>query len=171
MWINFKSKKRYAIKINVGGVNVISGEPVVENAATTLRRRQKLSQNQPIQDYVVVPDQKWLDGISNSTGQVRQFVAMSMGSGHSIEAQVTGQDVVGGIQIEITPEKEPRKDTIFVKMPNSRIYTISVNLSRPLQGLLAALYERDPAIHELPAWNIIFGGRKLSGSWCQSLIE
>ncbi|KAH8734509.1 hypothetical protein BGZ61DRAFT_503188 [Ilyonectria robusta] len=100
------------------GVNAISGEPVVENAATTLRRRQKLSQNKPIQDYVVVPDQKWLDGIANSTGQVRQFVAMSMGSGHSIEAQVTGQDVVGGIQVEITPEKETRKDTIFVKMPN-----------------------------------------------------
>ncbi|KAH7001269.1 hypothetical protein EDB80DRAFT_894978 [Ilyonectria destructans] len=144
MWIKFKSKKRYAIKINVGGVNAISGEPA------------------PIQDYVVVPDQKWLDGIANSTGQVRQFVAMSMGLGHSIEAQVTGQDVVGGIQVEITPEKEPRKDTIFVKMPNSKIYTISVNLSGHLQCLLAALYERDPGIHKLPAWNIIFGGRKLS---------
>lgn len=162
MWINFKSKKRYAIKIYVGGVNAVSGEPAVENAATTLRRRQKLSQNKPIQDYVVVPDQKWLDGIANSTGQVRQFVAMSMGSGHSVEAQVTGQDVVGGIQVEITPEKEPRKDTIFVKMPNSKIYTISVNLGGPLQGLLAALYERDPGIHKLPAWNIVFGGRKLS---------
>jgi hypothetical protein len=38
---------------------------------------------------------------------VRQFVAMTFGSGHSVESQITGQDAAGGIQIEVTPYKAP----------------------------------------------------------------
>jgi len=37
---------------------------------------------------------------------VRQFVAMPFGSGHSVEAQVTGRDAAGGIQVEVTPYEE-----------------------------------------------------------------
>ncbi|KAK3343456.1 hypothetical protein B0T25DRAFT_572467 [Lasiosphaeria hispida] len=52
MWIKFTPEKKYAIKIYVGAANAVSGEPAVENAATALRKRQKLAQKQPIQDYV-----------------------------------------------------------------------------------------------------------------------
>lgn len=103
MWINFNSHKPYAIKAFVGGVNIVSGEPAIETAATRLRRRTLLSQNKSIQDYLVVPDQPWIDGIATSAGRVRQFVAMSMGTGCSVEAQMTGEEVTGGIQFEITP--------------------------------------------------------------------
>jgi hypothetical protein len=51
----------------------------------------------------VIPEQPWLDGIADSAGTVRQFVAMPFGSGHSVEHQVTGKDSVGSIQFEITP--------------------------------------------------------------------
>jgi hypothetical protein len=34
MWIRFRSTKLYAIKIYVGAVNAVSGEPAVETAAT-----------------------------------------------------------------------------------------------------------------------------------------
>lgn len=95
------------IKIYVGGVNAISGEPAVEDAGTRLCCQQKLSEGHSLQDYVVVPGKQWLDGIAQSDGIVRQFVAMPFGSGHSVEHQVTGKDAAGGIQIEVTPYQEP----------------------------------------------------------------
>ena len=103
MWIRFESKHAFAIKVHVGGVNAVSGEPVIENAATRLRRLNLLAQKKSIQDYVVTPNQLWLDGIASQDGCVRQFVAMPLDSGYSVEAQVTGKDLVGGLQFEITP--------------------------------------------------------------------
>jgi ubiquitin len=94
------------IKIYVGGVNAVSGESAVENAGTKLRRQHKFAEGGSLQDYIVVPGQRWLDGIATSNGTVRQFVAMPFGSGHSVESQITGQDAVGGIQIEVTPYEE-----------------------------------------------------------------
>jgi len=103
MWINFESKDRFAIKIYVGGVNAVSGEPMIENAATKLRRLNLIAQKKSVQDYVVTPNQLWLDGIASNDGCVRQFVAMPLGSGYSVEAQMTGEDLVGGLQFEIIP--------------------------------------------------------------------
>ena len=105
MWIRFESDQRFAIKIHVGGVNAISAEPMIENAATRLRRLHRLATKKSIQDYVVTPDQLWLDGIASEDGHVRQFVAMPLGSRYSVEAQVTGEDLTGGLQFEITPAK------------------------------------------------------------------
>lgn len=104
MWINFTSSKPYAIKVYVGGINAVSGEPAAESAETQERRQKQLRQGKSIQDYVVVPQQLWLDGIAVSPGKVRQFVAMSTGSGYSVEAQITGEEITAGIQFEITPE-------------------------------------------------------------------
>lgn len=103
MWINFNSHKPYAIKIFVGGVNIVSGEPAIETAAARLRRRILLSQNKSIQDYLVVPNQPWIDGTTPSADRVRQFDAMSVGTGYSIEAQMAEEEVTGGIQFEVTP--------------------------------------------------------------------
>ena len=43
------------------------------------------------QDYAVVPGQPWLDGFSVGEGLIRQFVAMPLGAGHSVEEQLTGR--------------------------------------------------------------------------------
>ena len=56
MWIKFQAKTPFAVKIYVGGVNVVSGEPLTENVATVLRRSAKLSANESVQDYVVPPN-------------------------------------------------------------------------------------------------------------------
>lgn len=88
MWICFKSRVPLAISIYLGGVNAVSGEPLIETAATMLRRLNLKSNNRSIQDYVVTPQQLWLDGIASSEGVVRQFVAVPMGSKYSVEAQV-----------------------------------------------------------------------------------
>lgn len=104
MWIRFESTDVFAIKIFVGGVNAVSGEPASENPATILRRLELLRTSGSVQDYVVTPEQYWLDGIATMNNLVRQFVAMPSGSGYSVEAQISGEDIVSGLQFEITPQ-------------------------------------------------------------------
>lgn len=114
MWIKFTAKLRFAIKIFVGGVNVISGEKHSEDDETLRRQAEKLAAGKSIQDYVVVPGQEWLDGIASADGEVRQFVAMPYGEGYSVEAQLTGDESVGGIQFEVTPAiRQPKNAPAF----------------------------------------------------------
>jgi len=127
MWVRFRSEKSYAVKIYCGAVNACSGEPAVETAATKLRRQTRISRRESIQDYVILPDQKWLDGIATNEGRVRQFVVMPIGSGYSVEAQVTGEDVTGGLQFEITPATEEIEPLTFN-------YLGSSNPGKPLRG-------------------------------------
>ncbi|KAI1112423.1 hypothetical protein F5Y14DRAFT_272517 [Nemania sp. NC0429] len=94
MWIDFAAERPFMIKIYAGGVNVVSGKHGAGTASTPRANGQ---------DYVVVPGQRWLDGFAVAPGVVRQFVAMPMGAGYSVEAQLTGEEVVGGLLFEITP--------------------------------------------------------------------
>lgn len=106
MWVKLISQELFAIKIYVGGVNAISGEPYKETAETMDRRHKLITEKKNIQDYIITPQQLWLDGIASTNGTVRQFVAMPLGSGYSVEAQITGADLIGGLQFDITPVKE-----------------------------------------------------------------
>jgi hypothetical protein len=103
MWLKFYAKEPFALKIYVGGVNAISGVPIKESTEAALKRLQ-LSYKVK-QDYVILPEQPWLDGIASDDGRIRQFVAMPKGSGYSVEAQVTGEEKVDGMQFELTPVK------------------------------------------------------------------
>ncbi|KAH7129973.1 hypothetical protein B0J13DRAFT_627109 [Dactylonectria estremocensis] len=77
MWIHFHSqgKKRFAIRPYVGGVNGISGETSEGGMASILRRMNSETRKQ---DYIVLPEQMWLDGIATAPGVVKQFVATEM---------------------------------------------------------------------------------------------
>jgi hypothetical protein len=66
-----------------------------------------LQKRKNIQDYVVAPKQLRLDGTASADGTVRQFVAMPLGQGYTLEAQITGEEVVSGLQFGITPSKIP----------------------------------------------------------------
>jgi len=128
MWIRFKSTDEFAIKFFVGGINAISGEPAIETAATRLRRLNLLADQKSVQNYVTTPDQLWLDGIASTQGHVRQFVAMPTGSGYTVEAQVTGEDVTGGLQFEITPAKPDAICTVhkvFIKTLTGKTILLS----------------------------------------------
>lgn len=105
MWICFHATAPFLLKIYIGGVNAISGEHSQEDATTRSRRLQRQQNGDNIQDYVVLPEQPWLDGMAIKPGCVRQFVAMPMGQGYSVEAQLTGKEAVGGLQFEVTPAK------------------------------------------------------------------
>ncbi|KAF7679239.1 transcription factor 3 [Alternaria burnsii] len=81
MWINFSTVHEdmlpYMIKIYVGGVNVVSAQTAMESTASRSRRQVRLQTTpsnpkpaSPLQDYVVVPGQKWIDGIANGDGTI-----------------------------------------------------------------------------------------------------
>jgi hypothetical protein len=71
LWIGFecRSGDRYALRVSVGRINAVSGLSIDESPKKGVGA-------QPIQDYIVVPGQEWLDGICVGPGVVRQFVAM-----------------------------------------------------------------------------------------------
>lgn len=56
----------------------------------------------------MVPGQPWLDGYASADGIVRQFVAMPLGSGLTVEQHLSGKEEHGGIQILIYPMKAER---------------------------------------------------------------
>jgi len=68
LWINFNGFDDYpfAVKIAAGKIDAVTGEPWSP----------KLSDDP--QNYVVVPEQPWLDGFCVRKGAIRQFVAMPL---------------------------------------------------------------------------------------------
>jgi hypothetical protein len=96
LWLNFNgtSRKPNAVKVAVGKINALTGETYYQRL-----RSEK-------QDYLVSPPQEWLDGIKTGNETIRQFVAMPLGMGYSIEQQISGKEEFGGIQIIVFEAKE-----------------------------------------------------------------
>ncbi|MFJ8061468.1 hypothetical protein [Streptomyces sp. NPDC096142] len=95
MWLSFAGTHRpAALQVGVGKVCAVSGEPWSD----------RLSRDP--QNYVVLPRQPWLDGINSGKGTVRQFVAVPLGLGATVEGQVTGEEVWGGVQLQCFPLNE-----------------------------------------------------------------
>ncbi|MFD3518003.1 hypothetical protein [Streptomyces sp. NPDC058657] len=89
MWLSFAgTREPAALQVGVGKVCAVSGKPWCG----------RLSRDP--QNYVVLPRQPWLDGINSGTGTVRQFVAVPLGMGATVEGQVTGEEVWGGVQLQ-----------------------------------------------------------------------
>ncbi len=80
-----------ALKVVAGGVCAISGE------------RWSTSLHSKPQDYVVLPEQPWLDGFRVSEGVIRQFVAVPLGKGLTVAQQITGEETWGGLQLQASP--------------------------------------------------------------------
>lgn len=104
LWIGFHGAgwKPNAVVIATGGINAVSGEPV----EAPLRADP--------QNYIVAPPQPWLDGINSHQGVIRQFIALPLGSGRTIEAALSGAERRGGIQITVF---EPKPDQFPDRAP------------------------------------------------------
>jgi hypothetical protein len=128
LWLGFAAAawKPNAVKVGVGMVNAVSGAAWDE----TLHDDE--------QDYVVCPDQPWLDGINAGDGYIRQFVAMPLGLGYTVEGQLTGSEEFGGIQLLVYepkpgrfPDEPPPPDPSPTGMP--------LSLSAPAGGPTAEM--------------------------------
>lgn len=92
MWLSFAGTiEPAALQVGVGKVCAVSGKPWSD----------RLTRHP--QNYVVLPRQPWLDGINSGKGTVRQFVAVPLGLGATVEGQVTGEEVWGGVQFQSFP--------------------------------------------------------------------
>ncbi|KAE9394937.1 hypothetical protein BT96DRAFT_1022230 [Gymnopus androsaceus JB14] len=139
LWIGI-SGHQCAIKISVGGINAITGgkqdeEPLVKGQ----------------QDYVVGGRQPWLDGIATEPGVVRQFVAMKLGYGYTIEEQLANT-TNGGIQIDVFPPliDELRLDKSPTQLdikPNEKISMTSAQFSSNTLRQLAQFATIEPVLH------------------------
>ena len=98
MWIRFNVRSTapafpFAVKVATGKICAVSGEMWTEHL------------NRDPQDYVVIPHQPWIDGYCVEKGLIRQFVAMPLGDGYTVEEQLTGMAEHGGIQLVVYPMK------------------------------------------------------------------
>lgn len=108
LWADFRARYidnqgtyPFAVKIATGKINAITGGSWDNNLQTDP------------QDYMVAPEQPWLDGYCVEEGIIRQFVAMPLGSGYSAEEQLTGTAEHGGLQIIVCPMKREVFERLF----------------------------------------------------------
>jgi len=116
MWMSFDTDEPSALQVGIGKVCAISGDPWNETLTQTP------------QNYAALPDQPWLDGINAGEGFIRQFVAVPLGLGATVEAQVTGEEVHGGVQLRVVGataevltawQERPRSDWLACGAPPS----------------------------------------------------
>jgi hypothetical protein len=114
LWISFwggrwsRSEYPFAVKIAAGKIDAVTG-----NAWTNEINRKP-------QDYLVIPDQPWLDGFCVQKGMIRQFVAMPLGQGYTAEEQLTGKADHGGLQIIVYPIKRERYEELLKERERDR---------------------------------------------------
>jgi hypothetical protein len=95
MWLSLDGTP-HALQVGIGKVCALTGAPW----SGRLR-------DDP-QNYLATRAQPWLDGIVASHGRVRQFVAMPLGKGLTVEAQLTGSETHSGIQLQAFGPKPGR---------------------------------------------------------------
>ena len=129
MWISFGrgyQQNPKALIVGAGNINAITAKPFDPSSSKFLRQAgKKIPDDFDIklekeQNYVAIPPQPWLDGWKGEDHQVYQFIAAKMGSGETVEGQITGEEKVGGIQF-ITYDPKPGKDLTHATTPHEYV--------------------------------------------------
>jgi hypothetical protein len=144
LWLGFHAAawKPSAVQVTVGGINALTGE--VDGGELS---------GAP-QNYVVAPLQPWLDGIKTGTGSIRQFVAMPLGLGYTVEASLTGRERRGGIQIAVfepRPGRFPDAPPRGGPAPSGPMRTPSPAMGLGAGGVMRQKVYPDP--HGADAWD------------------
>ena len=128
MWLSFDSSHYpFAVKIATGQICAVTGDAWMNHL------------NGDPQDYVVLPEQPWLDGYAVEKGLVRQFVAMPLGEGYTAEEELTGEARHGGLQIVAYPMKREHYERLFARrfeaMPEVDVHLDACAMPSPDMGL------------------------------------
>lgn len=145
MWLSFDAPdwRPAALKVGVGGINAVSG------------RRMDVRLRKRPQDYVVVPDQPWLDGIKAGEGFIRQFVAMPLGTGATVEGQLTGVEKEGGLEL-IAFDPKPGRFPESAPHEDSRVMMMCCESPSAEMGIGAGGRMRQkvyPDVHGIDTWD------------------
>jgi hypothetical protein len=108
MWISLAGRwwKPNAVKVGVGGINAITGEPWIDTLSA-----------EP-QDYLVCPDQPALDGATFGHGGFRQFAARSLDGGHVVGGQSAGEAAFDCLELVVY---EPKAQCFPDRPPHERV--------------------------------------------------
>ena len=104
LWVLFSGDYPCAVKVATGKIDAVSGAAL----RTGLERDP--------QNYLVIPEQPWLDGYCVERGVIRQFVAMPLGAGYTAEEQITGTAEHGGLQLIVYPIKAEAYERTRVRL-------------------------------------------------------
>lgn len=143
LWLGFDGdeSRPHAVKVGIGGINAVSGE----KWANGLR-------HDP-QDYLVCPPQLWLDGINAGVGHIRQFVAVPAASGTTIENQLSDDEHVGGMQIEVFAPKAGRFPDQPADSPEApMIASETLEMGMAAGGRITQKVYRDP--YGVDTWDL-----------------
>ncbi|HEU4727024.1 MAG TPA: hypothetical protein VFT22_04025 [Kofleriaceae bacterium] len=145
IWLLFSSDHPlpHAVKVACGGINALSGRPLTRRLVRPVRPGlwRRMLGAETAQDYAVCPPQQFIDGFNTGHHSVRQFVAVPLGEGKTVEAQLTGREQHGGIQLCVYPPRPDREEAV----------------SRARRGALPALaavpIERRAPDTDAPTWD------------------
>ncbi len=127
MWISFARgymENPKALIVGAGNINAVSGKAFSGKEGIDVKLEKE-------QNYLVIPPQPWLDGWKAEDGKIYQFVAAELGSGETIEGQITGEEKIGGIQLiaynpkpglNLIPKSRPREYIIAGDWPGDVHY-------------------------------------------------
>jgi hypothetical protein len=128
LWLSFNCPHWHpvAVRVEVGGGCALTGA------------QDSPSLSADPQNYMVAPNQPWLDGIKAGEGTIRQFVAAPLGEGVTVEGQVTGSETKGGIQLTVVEPKAGRFPDEYRASPDSFVAE-----SLPFASMSSVLYFRE----------------------------
>lgn len=161
LWVDFSSSGYpFAVKIAAGKVNAVTGGPwdTRLHHGPSPSGSARPGRSGAEQDYVVLPQQPWLDGFNVGSGRIRQFVAMPLGQGYTAEEQITGRADVGGLQILAYPIKaefyrpRPRVHRMSDAAPMATAAAAPPDMGLGLGGLMRQDISADP--HPPEAWDL-----------------
>ncbi len=156
LWLGFHGPdwRAQAVTVAVGGINALTGRP------------EKTPLTADPQNYIVCPDQPWLDGINTGHGSVRQFVAMPLGQGYTVEGDLTGREIRGGFQLTVYEPHPGRFAEVAPPRDQTPLDTDTGGTPRPMAapimglgagGRLRQKIYADP--YGLDTWDAARGGR------------
>ncbi|KAK2768675.1 hypothetical protein FQN54_000531 [Arachnomyces sp. PD_36] len=137
MWIRLTSKKQFAVKVYVGDTNAVFGEPAEEGVSTEARRQS----GDATQDYVVTPQQHYIDGLPNPENRTQQFVAGLGNRGYTTGTEI-GKKAVTTFQFEVTGRKNVLQDEIYVEYPKGTKMPLLVDLQMSFHDFRGLVMEK-----------------------------
>ena len=114
LWVNLHGRYPFAVKVATGKINALTGESWTDGI------------HRDPQDYMVTPNQPWLDGYCVEKGTIRQFVAMPLGGGYTVEEQITGEAEHGGLQVVVYPMKAEAYQELHQQ--RERVFSVALDM-------------------------------------------